>query len=305
MSLSSKSRSSLHSKITPVLKKVYNTGGFRINVSTTEEHFIRLLDHYLKGSSTQAGTSGVFNVTLKISKKPFPFVSGKNDKNILNFENFTIDIPQKVIYSHYPNFPTAEQAGILLSPLWFLMVCLDYCPIHGALIKSSGDFIAFLGPGGSGKSTLSSASSMYGFSFICDDYFFVKNTKKTIKIIPFVKAVKVRNIHNKSPLNLNNLKISSGQAYFLAKRLIIVFPRYSANKKMCLSQVSNKYGVLKLIGDNLFLKTGQPDNKKARMKLLDFIFQLEKKSSFYELSYNDSNIFSGELKTLHNIKRQS
>jgi hypothetical protein len=72
-----------------------------------------------------------------------------------------------------------------------------------------------------------------------------------------------------------------------------------------LCPVSNKYGVLKLIGDNLMLETGQPDNKKGKMKMLDLIFQLEKKSGFYELTYNDSNIFSGELRILHNIKRQS
>lgn len=305
MSLSSKSRFSLYSETMPVLKRVYNAGGFRINVLASGKYFIRLLDDYFRGSSTQTRSIGVFSVTLKISSRPFAFASGHSDKNIIHFESSIIDISQRIIYSYYPSFPAAEQAGILLRPLWYLLIYLDYHPMHGALIRSDSDFIAFFGPSGSGKSTLSTASSMYGFSLICDDYFFVKNTGKAIKIVPFVKAVRVRNIHNKSSLNLDSLKISLGQAYFLAKRLVIVFPRYSIKERMRLCPVSNKYGILRLMGDNLMLKTGQPDNKKGMMKMLDFIFQLEKKSSFYELAYNDSNIFSGGLQILHNIKRQS
>lgn len=305
MSLSSKSRLNLYPETMPVLKRVYNVGGFRINVLTNESYFLGLLDNCLGRSSAQRKTKGVFSVTLKISSRPFAFASDHSDKNIIHFENSIINISQRIIYSYYPSFPAAEQVGILFSPLWCLLIHLDYYPIHGALIKSNSSFIALLGPGGSGKSTLSSVSSMYGFSLICDDHFFVKNIEKSIKIFPFVKAIKVKNMHNKSSLNLANLKISLGKAYFLAKRLVIVFPRYSIKGRMRLCPVSKKSGVLKLIGDNLIFKTWQPDNKKDKMKMLDFIFQLEKKSSFYELTYNDSNIFSGGLKILHNIKKQT
>lgn len=287
----------------PVFKKIYNTGSFRINVLTNENYFISLLDNCLGGSSTQTSSLDVFNVTLKISNNPFTLASGQNKKNIIHFQNSIIDTSQRIIYSYYPSFPAAEEAGILFSPLWCLLIYLNYYPMHGALIKSGSDFIAFFGPGGSGKSTLASASCMQGFSLICDDYFFVKNTEKTIKILPFVKTVKVRNIHKKSLLDLNNLKISPRQAYFLAKRLVIVFPRYSVKERMRLCPISNKYGILRLMGDNLILETGQPDNKKGKMKMWDFIFQLEKKLSFYELTYNDSNISSGELQILHKIKK--
>jgi len=289
----------------PVLKRTYNAGGFRINVLASESYFIRLLDNYLNKIPLQTKALGVFNVTLKISSSPFAFTSLQSDKNIIHFENSLIDISQRIIYSYYPNLPAAEEAIILLNPLWYLLLYLDYYPLHGALIKSGSDFLAFFGPSGSGKSTLSSASCMYGFSLICDDYFFVKNTEKTIKILPFTKAVKVRNIHNKSPLNLDSLKISLKQAFFLTKSLVIIFPKYSLKKKMRLCSISNKQGVLNLMGDNLFLKTGQPDNKKSRIKMLDFIFQLGKKSSFYELVYNDSNIFSEGLQALDDIKKRS
>jgi len=289
----------------PVFKRTYNAGGFRINVLTNESYFIKLLDNCLRVALTKTKTNGVFSVTLKILDKPLTIAPGKNNKNIVHFGNSIIDIPQRIIYSYYPSFPAAEEAVILLNPLWCLLLYLDYYPLHGALIKSGNDFLAFFGPSGSGKSTLSSASCMYGFSLICDDYFFVKNTEKTIKILPFTKVVKVRNIHNKSPLNLDSLKISLKQAFFLAKRLVIIFPKYSLKKRMRLCPISNKHGVLNLMGDNFFLKTGQPDNKKIRIRMLDFIFQLGKKSSFYELVYNDSNIFSGGLQALDDIKKQS
>lgn len=287
-----------------MLKRVYNAGGIRINVFTSEKYVIGLLDNYFKGSPTQTKTIGIFSATLKISSRPFAFASALRGKNIIHFNNSIIDISQRIIYSYYPNSPAAEEAYILLRPLWCLLIYLDYYPMHGALIRSNGNFITFFGPSGSGKSTLSLASSIYRFSLLCDDYFFVKNTEKAIKIIPFVKPVKVRNIHNKSSLNLDRLKISLAQAYFLAKKLIIIFPKYSLKKKMRLCSVSNKIGILKLIKENPILETEQPDNKKSKMKMLDFIFRLEKKSSFYELAYNDSNLFSGELKILHNIKKQ-
>jgi hypothetical protein len=273
----------------PVIKKIYNAVGIRIKIITGNKIIIHLLDNYFDSAIGKRNIPGSFNATIYYQSNCLTGQQTAETKRTIRFKNSIINLPKRIIHSYCPKIPASEQTAILLEPLWQLLTRLGYYSLHGALIKSTNRLIAFFGPSGSGKSTLSSASLKHGFSLACDDFFFIKSVGKNIKIIPFAKKVKVKNIRKKTFLNLNDIRINSRKAYFLAKKMVIIFPRYSAKKKARLHSISKKYGILEVLKDNLALKI-EGMNKKDYVEISDLIFQIGEKTSFYELTYHDCDV---------------
>ncbi len=270
--------------------KSYVTPGLKIKVIANHKYFLDLIDEYCGQEMCKKTGNSTFNITLNIFRRPFKPFPSSNRKDIIHFENSLIDIGRKEIYSYYPSFYMAGQPGILLRPLWCLLYYLGYYPLHAALVKKGKNFLAFFGPSGSGKSTFASFLAQQGFIFICDDHFFIKNTGRYFKIIPFMKMMRVRNAENKEGFKMGELNTEEWRSYFYAQNLIIMFPRYRQERTPRLKRISNKEGILLLMADNLVFRTGQPDNRVGQINMLDFLIRLEKKGRFFEISYNDKGL---------------
>jgi hypothetical protein len=285
----------------PEFKKTYNLVGVKIRVLANHGYFIKFCDDYLGSIPGHIKIPGSINITLGYRLGRMPSRSLKGGKKKIYSDNSIIDIRDKTICSYYPALPPYRRSGFLIIPIWKLLMRLGCCPMHGALVKSGDKLIAFFGPSQSGKSTLSLAAMAHGFSLLCDDHFFVKDSGKTLRIFPFAKKIKLKNPHKKPSLDPNKTEISLKKSYFRSKSLIIVFPRYSPKKKISLRPVSKKDALLKLIKDNLWFKSGQTGNIRKRKEKADSIFQVWEKSTFYELGYNDTNLAKGGLKILQSI----
>lgn len=276
-------------KLTAIARKTYNAGGFTVRVAADDNYFIKLLDDYF-WTEMPRGEKPLFDVKINVSGSRLP-VNFKNPrKNVIHYENSIIDTTSRTIYSYCPRISYPEQIGILFRPLSCLMIYLGYYPIHGSLSKKGNDFIGILGPSRCGKSTLSAHLSLNNFSLLCDDCFFIKSQAGNFKIIPFYKKVNVKNIQDKDLWPLDNAHPGHRQPYYVADKFTLIFPRYSTKRKTRLRPIARKEGTLRLLGGNLALETGQPDNRHGKMSMLDCMLKFEKKSDFFELIYNDGEI---------------
>jgi len=271
--------------------RVYTTYGLRIKVFSGHAYFLEILDAYFGEAAHRRTGRVILEITLRIYLRKLPRARHhKKQRRAMRFENSSIDTYNKRIYSYYADFSMTDQPGILLRPMWCLLYFLGYYPLHAALVKKEGHYLAFFGSSGSGKSTLASLFALKGFTFLCDDHFFVKNAGRYFKIIPFAKKTKIRNIERKESLQGRDFSAARDRAYFYAKKLVCLFPRYRAGRNLCLKPISMKQGILHLIGDNLSAETGQPDNRAGQIKMLDFFCQFEKRARFFELVYNDKQL---------------
>jgi len=270
-----------------IFKKTYHAGGFRIAIVADDRYFIKLLDDYFWTELPQLRLSPL-RITINISSREMPVNLKKYGKKLTPYENSLIDVPRRTIYTYCPDAPYPEQVGILFRPLSCLMICLGYYPMHGALSQAGRDFVAIMGPSRCGKSTLSGHLALNGFSLLCDDCFFVRKIADGFKIIPFYKRLNVKNISDQKIFRSGFGKSQSVKAFYNAKRFTVIFPDYSAKRKTRLSPVTRKEGALRLIGGNMALETGQPDNETSKKKMLQCLMQFEKGSDLFKLTYRDS-----------------
>jgi len=273
----------------PIFKKTYNAGGFRIKVAADERYFIKLLDDYFWTELPPSNSSSL-RVTFNISSREIPVNLKKSGKKLIPYENSLIDVPRRTIYNYCPEAPYPEQVGILFRPLSCLMIYMGYYPLHGALSRAERDFVAVMGPSRCGKSTLSGRLALNGFSLLCDDCFFVRKTTDGFKIIPFYKRLNVKNISDQRIFRSGFGKSRSVKAFYNAKRFTVIFPNYSLKHKTGLRPLTRKEGALRLIGGNLALETGQPDNETSKKKMLQCLMQFKKGSDFFELTYRDRHL---------------
>jgi len=272
--------------IMTILKKTYNAGGFRIAIAADEQHFIRLLDDYFWTELPRSYGSPM-RVTINISGRELPVYPGKSRKNIISYEDSLIDVSRRMIYDYCPDAPYPDQVGMLFRPLSSLMIYMGYYPIHGALSRAGMDFVAILGPSGCGKSTISGNLALRGFSLLCDDCFFIKKVADGFTIIPFYKRLNVKNISDRDIFRAGFSKPQHIKASYTAKRFNVIFTQYSAKRDTGLTPLTRKAGALRLIGGNMALETGHPDNEATKRKMLKCLMQFEKSSTFYKLTYKD------------------
>lgn len=207
--------------------------------------------------------------------------------------NSIIDIQQKKIESWIPekNQKFFELNHMLIQPLGALLQALEFHTLHGALVSSDTHVIAFLGTGGSGKSTSSSVLSLGRHALLCDDMFFLAHKNNQYQFAPLRTHVKISNKDKKKCFSDKELETTAISDVSSGKKIVFIFPCYrDLQISPELKPISHRVAFKNLITDNLMMATGQSDCKKGRMEIFDFLHQLVKDFDFFELVYNDQNL---------------
>jgi hypothetical protein len=271
----------------------YRGSGLEIKIRADRKYFITALENILLFPAGPKPNKPSLKITLCLFSKKPAFI-GKDPGEIPFYKACSIDAGKREaliwVPQAYQDRRIVDDNQIFIAPLNTLLNFLGYYAIHASLVYKNEVFIAFAGPGGCGKSTLSCMLSLNGFKLLCDDMVFISNTGKSLDLIPLKMRVKVKNRERKSFIDEKKIFLRDMPDFPRVKDLFFIFPRYCENERPKLKPISRKEGIWHLISDNMVMETGHPDRKTGQINLLDFICGLRDKASFFELSYNDSNL---------------
>ncbi|MCO7227300.1 hypothetical protein [Pleionea sp. CnH1-48] len=96
-----------------------------------------------------------------------------------------------IVDKHAASDNQAVKLFLLGSALGALLKQKHYLVLHASVIATSRGALAFCGPSGVGKSTLTQAFIKHGFQFLSDDLCLVKEDKDGLKVYPGYPQVKL------------------------------------------------------------------------------------------------------------------
>jgi hypothetical protein len=99
---------------------------------------------------------------------------------------FAIDREGRRLWADWPEGYSIEDAATyLVGPvLGFVLRLKEITPLHASAVAIEGHAVAFVGPGGAGKSTTAAAFAQLGFAVISDDVVPLHENSQDIVVIP-------------------------------------------------------------------------------------------------------------------------
>jgi hypothetical protein len=99
---------------------------------------------------------------------------------------FAIDREGRRLWADWPEGYSIEDAATyLVGPvLGFVLRLKEITPLHASAVAIEGHAVAFVGPGGAGKSTTAAAFAQLGYSVISDDVVPLQEDSREIVVVP-------------------------------------------------------------------------------------------------------------------------
>ena len=271
-------------------RRTYRGSALKVRILAQRRSFIEAIESYITFPANAIAYKPSLEITLFLSSeralKKVPVRSSKvfYSANVKKNE-IRLRIPQELA-EHGP----LDRNDLFFRPLSFFLHSFGYHAIHASLVHRKGTFCFFAGPGGRGKSTLACLLSLSGFQLLGDDMVFVGRSKWGFEFLPLRTRAKIDHPEKKSFIDVGSIRVGDMPAFSRRKKIFFLFPRYDQKNLPELRPMSKKEGILRLISDNMTLKTGHPDNRGAKIRALDFICGLGDNALFFEVFYNDENL---------------
>ena len=271
-------------------QKSNRNGLLHIDFLANDETYLDVVGQKLLLCERMAPAEGSIQIRIELNTGTLPSSELRNSHLVVN--SSVIDVRKKRIESWIPQKSSQflNLNRMLVQPLGALLQALEFQTIHGALVCDDRHVIAFLGTGGSGKSTSASMLSLGRYTLLCDDLFFVSHMNNGYQFAPLRTHVKISNKDRKQCFRDRKIETSSVMDLAFGREIVFMFPRYrELQKELGVRRISRKTAFENLIADNLAMETGQEDCKRGRVEIFDFLHRLVQDFSFFEVSYNDQN----------------
>lgn len=308
-------------------KKTFVSEDFRIRFTTDSRNILSLVNNFLdfngKGSPDAAITLDIRIRKKCVSKCPlvYPDFSTKHDKwtgslaAFLPIAEVRIDYKKRRIESairedmDFVKEPALDFA--FFQPLRMIMARNGLYCLHASAVQHGDTCILIPGTQNAGKSTIAFLFVKHGFKILCDDDCFFRSSNSRILLLPFPTKMGIRDGLLDNHPDLRKLLISdyryggkhrtSLRRFYGPKKLdynnkVILFPRFSANKKLSIRSLPKDKALRLLMAQN----TSPWMMKEGSERCSDIFFafrSLVDSAECFEVVYSDKTAdrIPGEL----------
>lgn len=206
---------------------------------------------------------------------------------------FALDRPRREISYDAPGCETALLRHFLVDQVVPLMLSLDSLVLHASSVEVHGGIVAFVGPGGAGKSTLALALARAGFPMVSDDGLLLRREAGNVAVTPAYAGVRLWK-DSASALGADDSAVDGAAAHKCCyrettaftgvtdtlKRIYVVDPRHAP--AVAVDRLAGPDAAIEIVRQTYRLAL---DDRRALSSQLDDIVALTRAVPVWRLSF--------------------